>query len=78
MKQEDWPALKAEIETWGQENGYIIHSIQALKNPVGRTVAPVAVPKRKTDTEILRDYAQQRGLDPGVLDAGLALLDGVK
>jgi hypothetical protein len=72
--REDWPSIREAIQGWAVENKYALHSIATTNRNAPKQRTKAAPRARKTDEEILRDYAQQQGLDPSLLKTGLEFL----
>jgi hypothetical protein len=68
-----WPELKAEAREWGVKRGCIVHAVIAEliedENGSGPRVE-VRAREHKTDLEIMREFAEHKGVDQETLKAG--------
>ena len=69
-----WPKVKDEVKAWGAKHGYIIHALQPGLKEKRSMSSKAAVSASKSDEQILRDYAQHRGIEENTLKTGLKLL----
>lgn len=71
-----WPAMKAEVKKWGDENGYNIYLIQPQVNKH----TSIAAAKRRranarSDEELMQAYSKTKMVDEQTLEVGLNLME---
>lgn len=71
----EWPEIVTKVRAWGLDNKYDIYAVQPNVKAERRSMSKVRkdAPKR-SDVELLREYAQRRQVDEKTLKAGETLL----
>lgn len=71
-----WPEFKQAVREWGEKNGFIIDTVQPQIEEFGQLRAKEAFTKtpRKSDEQLLIEYAKARGVDELTVKTGLKLL----
>lgn len=71
-----WPDMKDKVRRWGEERGYQIDTVQPVLLDASKRKGPK--PKanaKRTDRDLVVQYAKRVGLDAATLKMGLKLLE---
>jgi hypothetical protein len=68
----EWPELRESIREWGEKQGYLVHVVQpVLEAERARGTVERKTVDKKSDEEVIKNYAKRRALDDLTLKAGL-------
>lgn len=72
----EWAEIAAQVREWGAKGRYEVHAVQPVvkANTKSMITSRKDAPKR-SDSELLADYAKHRGVDANTLKAGAQLLE---
>lgn len=67
----EWPEIAAQVRAWGAKRGFEVHAVQPVVKADRKSIpkARKEGPKR-SDAELLKEYAQVRGVEGSTLKVG--------
>lgn len=71
----DWDAIRSKVETWANEQGFIVNTIQPVVAYVQGERASFVKGKKKSDLEYLNSFASRTGIDERTLQVGKDIID---
>lgn len=70
-----WMETHGKVRKWGEENGFVVYSVKPMVKPrkAGK-VRYVSQKLKKTDSQIMEEFAKRRGLSSHVIKTGRSLM----